>query len=144
LEVNGLILLEIQRRHNPCLRRSNMKFINLLVICIILFFSSAKAQKSAFKQKVSDSIYVYPVVISPNCDPPICTGLFLSVEAEKEVVIFDRWGKKMYEAKTPGNVVWDSKDQEGKLCKAGTYFYLVKVLANGRICELKGNVSVVR
>lgn len=62
------------------------------------------------------------------------------------VMIFDRWGNKVYEVTSDtGNFAWDGKAQTGKECPAGVYFYVIK--AEGKDAqeyEQKGNVSLFR
>lgn len=60
--------------------------------------------------------------------------------------IFDRWGHLVYELESgTGNVLWDGKNQYGKECSEGTYYYTLKATgSDGNNYEQKGNISLVR
>ncbi len=60
--------------------------------------------------------------------------------------IFDRWGNLVYEVSSAtGNIGWDGKNQGGKECPSGTYFYIIKSTGkDGKAYDQKGNVSLYR
>jgi hypothetical protein len=122
----------------------SMNWKIFLPFLFVVVLNQAYAQNvGSSKQK--EDIYVFPNVIKSNCDSPKCGALFLSTDsAETEVLIYDRWGNKMHEGKTSGGMLWNTRDEAGKLCNSGTYFFVVKVFVNGRNYGFKGNVSVVR
>jgi hypothetical protein len=120
----------------------NWKIFLLLLFTLSLNQTHAQNVGSS---KQREEIHVFPDVIKPNCDSLKCGALFLSTDsAETEVLIYDRWGNKMHDGKGSGGMLWDTKDEKGKPCYAGTYFFVVKVLIHGDSYELKGNVKVVR
>ncbi|MDZ4664270.1 MAG: gliding motility-associated C-terminal domain-containing protein [Bacteroidota bacterium] len=88
-----------------------------------------------------------PNVFTPNGDGSndvfrlIGSGL-----KEVYIGIYDRWGRKVYELTSEtGNFAWDGKDQTGKSCADGTYFYVIKAIGNDeKEFETKGNVSLFR
>jgi flagellar hook assembly protein FlgD len=44
-----------------------------------------------------------------------------------------------------GNIAWDGKNQEGKECAAGTYFYSINATGkDGSTYDKKGTVSLYR
>jgi gliding motility-associated-like protein len=88
-----------------------------------------------------------PNVFTPNGDKSNDVfRLRASNLKEVYIIIFDRWGTKVYEVTSDtGNFAWDGKNQYGKDCADGTYFYIIK--ATGRdqqTFDLKGNVSLFR
>ncbi|MGE0568578.1 MAG: gliding motility-associated C-terminal domain-containing protein, partial [Bacteroidia bacterium] len=88
-----------------------------------------------------------PNVFTPNGDG---TNDIFRLRAsnlkEVYVIIFDRWGNKVYETTSEtGNFGWDGKNLSGKECADGTYFYIIKATgADGEEYEMKGNVSLYR
>lgn len=59
------------------------------------------------------------------------------------ISIFDRWGLKMFETSTTGNIKWDGKTKNGAAVPDGTYFYMLKATGlDGESYDLKGTVNV--
>jgi gliding motility-associated-like protein len=59
------------------------------------------------------------------------------------IAIFDRWGLKMFETSTTGNIKWDGKTKNGALVPDGTYFYMLKATGlDGESYDLKGTINV--
>lgn len=88
-----------------------------------------------------------PNVFTPNGDKVNDVfRLRASTLKEVYVVIYDRWGNKVYEVTSDtGNFAWDGKAQTGKECSEGTYFYIIKASGkDGQEYDLKGNVSLFR
>jgi gliding motility-associated-like protein len=88
-----------------------------------------------------------PNVFTPNGDKANDVfRLIASSLKEINVSIFDRWGNKVYELSSDtGNFAWDGKNQYGKECAEGTYFYIIKATGNdGQEFDQKGNVSLFR
>lgn len=88
-----------------------------------------------------------PNVFTPNGDK--ANDIFrLRASSLKDlyIIIYDRWGNKVYELTSDtGNFAWDGKNQYGKDCAEGTYFYIIKALGkDGQEYDLKGNVSLFR
>lgn len=88
-----------------------------------------------------------PNVFTPNGDKVNdYFRLIASSLKTVNVMIYDRWGNKVYEVTSDtGNFAWDGKNQYGKDCAAGVYFYVIK--AEGKDAqeyEQKGNVSLFR
>jgi gliding motility-associated-like protein len=88
-----------------------------------------------------------PNVFTPNGDK-VNDHFRLIASSLKEinVMIFDRWGNKVYEViSETGNFAWDGKNQFGKECASGTYFYIIKAQGkDGQEFDQKGNVSLYR
>lgn len=63
-----------------------------------------------------------------------------------EVVIFDRWGNRVYEVTSDtGNFGWDGKTLAGKDAPEGTYFYTLKATGKDDVSyDQKGTVSLYR
>lgn len=88
-----------------------------------------------------------PNIFSPNKDGVNdFFRLIASNLAEVSVVIFDRWGNKVYETEsTTGNFAWDGKNLQGKDCAPGVYFYIINAKGkDDKPYEKKGNVTLVR
>jgi len=88
-----------------------------------------------------------PNVFTPNGDK--ANDVFRLIASnlnEIYIIIFDRWGTKVYELTSDtGNFGWDGKNLYGKDCSAGTYFYIIKATGkDGQEYDLKGNVSLFR
>ena len=88
-----------------------------------------------------------PNVFTPNNDK--VNDVFRLIASNlKEVtaIIYDRWGNKVYEVTSEtGNFAWDGKNQYGKECAEGTYFYIIKAIGkDGQEYDQKGNVSLFR
>jgi gliding motility-associated-like protein len=88
-----------------------------------------------------------PNVFTPNGDKS--NDIFrLRASSLKEIyiIIYDRWGTKVYEVTSDtGNFAWDGKNQFGKDCSDGVYFYVIKAKGKDeKEFEQKGNVSLFR
>ena len=88
-----------------------------------------------------------PNVFTPNGDKSNDVFRLRATNLETiSIVIFDRWGNKVYELNSDtGNFAWDGKNQVGKECADGTYFYLIKAKGkDSQEYDMKGNVSLYR
>jgi gliding motility-associated-like protein len=88
-----------------------------------------------------------PNIFSPNKDGVNdFFRLVASNLAEVSVVIYDRWGNKVYETESAtGNFAWDGKNLQGKDCAPGVYFYIINAKGkDDKPYEKKGNVTLVR
>ena len=87
-----------------------------------------------------------PNVFSPNGDGSNDFFYIPGAPFEQyELLIFNRWGKKMYEFAGQGQPRWDgTKGGDGKLCGDGTYYYIVKgTLLDTTPIEKNGHVTLV-
>lgn len=91
----------------------------------------------------------FPTVFLPNSFTPNGDDendvLFLrgSLVKEMELMIYDRWGEKIFESQDQ-SIGWDGtyKDREAD---SGVYVYLLKVIClDEQEVELKGNVTLIR
>jgi len=79
---------------------------------------------------VQENNYFKPTLLNPNV-------------AEYEFMIFDRWGKKLFESNRV-NIGWDGTNN-GELMPLGGYAYYIKVVSKGGVAlEKKGMVVLVR
>ncbi len=88
-----------------------------------------------------------PNVFTPNGDKVNdIFRLIASSLTDIQATIFDRWGNKVYEVDSDtGNIAWDGKNQSGKDCAAGVYFYIIKATGkDNQTYDLKGNVTLFR
>jgi len=88
-----------------------------------------------------------PNIFTPNNDG--VNDLFFIKSAnlsEINASIFDRWGHLVYLLKNEkGRIEWDGKNQFGKECAEGTYFYTIKATgADGNAFNEKGTINLVR
>ncbi len=116
---------------------------------VILMVKKGKCTATAMRTIVVDlpSKLEVPNVFTPNGDK--ANDIFrLRATNLKEVyiIIYDRWGTKVYELTSDtGNFAWDGKNQFGKDCAAGTFFYVLKATGkDGEEYDMKGNVSLYR
>ena len=60
-------------------------------------------------------------------------------------VICNRWGKKVWDYSGSGQPRWNGRNKgDGKLCKDGTYFYIVKGhLLNDVYIEKNGHITLL-
>ena len=90
---------------------------------------------------------VIPNVFTPNGDN-VNDFFFLKATSltDISVVIFNRWGQKVYELTTSvGNISWDGKDQYGKEVAEGVYYYVIKAKGkDGASYDESGNVTLLR
>jgi gliding motility-associated-like protein len=67
-----------------------------------------------------------PNVFTPNGDGVNDSwGPIMRYVAEMNILIMDRWGKKVIELKSPSDR-WYGDHTNGKDCPAGTYYYFFK------------------
>jgi gliding motility-associated-like protein len=88
-----------------------------------------------------------PNIFTPNGDKVNdYFRLIASSLKEVSVMIYDRWGNKVYDVTSDtGNFAWDGKNPYGKDCAAGVYFYVIKAEGkDGQTYDQKGNVSLFR
>jgi gliding motility-associated-like protein len=90
---------------------------------------------------------VIPNVFTPNGDG--ANDIFrlrASSLAEISIMIYDRWGTKVYDVVSDtGNFAWDGTNQYGKKCADGVYYYVLKAKGkDDKEFEHKGNVSLFR
>lgn len=90
---------------------------------------------------------VVPNVFTPNGDG-VNDFFFLEAKSLSEisVLIYDRWGHKIYEViSEKGNIVWDGKNQLGKEVAEGTYFYIIKATGkDGANYDKNGTINIFR
>jgi gliding motility-associated-like protein len=61
---------------------------------------------------------------------------------DNELIIFNRWGDIIYQAR-PYNNDWDGRNQEGELLPEATYYYILRLnIGEGKI--LRGDVTILR
>ncbi len=88
-----------------------------------------------------------PNVFTPNGDG-VNDIYFIKAASLSDInaVIYDRWGHVVYELKNEkGRIEWDGKNQYGKECAEGTYFYMIKATgADGKAFDEKGTITLAR
>ncbi|MGE0567592.1 MAG: gliding motility-associated C-terminal domain-containing protein, partial [Bacteroidia bacterium] len=88
-----------------------------------------------------------PNVFTPNGDGSNdIFRLRASNLKEIHIIIYDRWGNKVYETTSnSGNFAWDGNNLQNKKCADGVYFYILNATGNdGEEFEHTGNVSLFR
>ena len=92
--------------------------------------SGAESRPSNTACKDNCVALMLPNVITPNGDSkndvfrPMDCPRFVS---SMKVIIYNRWGVKIYESGMGGEFSWDGRTQNGKDVAAGTYYYEVQV-----------------
>lgn len=90
------------------------------------------------------SMFEVPNVFTPNGDGKNDVFTFKAVNmGEIYVIIYDRWGLKMFESTSTGNVKWDGKNKSGNTVTDGTYFYILKATGlDGVQYDKQGTINV--
>ncbi len=90
------------------------------------------------------SSFAVPNVFTPNGDGVNDVFTFDAINmGEIHVLIYDRWGLKMFESTSTGNVKWDGKNKGGSTVTDGTYFYIITATGlDNKTYDLKGTVNV--
>ncbi len=90
------------------------------------------------------SYFAVPNVFTPNGDGVNDVFTFDALNmGEIHVLIYDRWGLKMFESTATGNVKWDGKNKGGATVTDGTYFYIITATGlDNKTYDLKGTVNV--
>jgi len=99
----------------------------------------------------SEEVYIFPFFI-PNAFTPNNDGrndVFfdgvppMDIQAY-EMIIFNRWGEKVYSS-NDYRFVWDGSFQNQKDAPSGTYVYLINVVThNGKEHNFRGSVNLIR
>ncbi len=88
-----------------------------------------------------------PNVFSPNSDGKNdFFNILIEGETEYDLVIYNRWGSKVFES-TKGDVLWNGKTfNSGADCPAGVYYFIFKYKLRGeeKTTELTGTVTLIR
>jgi gliding motility-associated-like protein len=63
-----------------------------------------------------------------------------------DIKIFNRWGNVVYESAVDAGVdfAWDGKDDNGKECSEGTYYYVMTYLLSKKVNKLNGYIQLIR
>jgi len=89
---------------------------------------------------------VIPNVFTPNGDD-INESFFVKAEGVSSIniLIFDRWGLKMFESNSLTAGAWDGKNMGGKEVPSDTYFYIINATDNkGNNNKYKGDIRLIR
>ncbi|MFN7312482.1 MAG: PKD domain-containing protein [Bacteroidota bacterium] len=122
-----------------------------VIICLEAF--TADPAKPICLDKVCDTISYRFVtqleiynVFTPNKDNKNDVfNIVIQGEAEYDLVIYNRWGTKVFETKSAA-IDWDGTNMnDGTACPAGTYYYVFKYsLLNGESKTVNGTVTLIR
>jgi gliding motility-associated-like protein len=84
-----------------------------------------------------------PMVITPNGDGKNDTWIIRNIDQypEAELLIFNRWGRKIYQTKNISANPWDGK-YRGKFVGTDSYHYILYI--NDGSEPRKGTISVIR
>lgn len=85
-------------------------------------------------------------VFTPNADGKNDVfDIDIEGETDYDLVIFNRWGTKVFESKDSGKD-WNGKNfNDGADCPAGTYYYVFKyALRSGKTETLNGSITLIR
>jgi len=96
---------------------------------------------------VADDIEIYNAM-SPNGDGHNDVFVIRNIEKypDNQLIIFNRWGKEVYRKEAYGtyNRFYDGVDMNGQTLPVGTYYYILKVIANGNEEIFKGFLYINR
>ena len=90
------------------------------------------------------SFFTVPNVFTPNGDGKNDVYSFNAINmGEITFTVFDRWGLKIFDTTTTGNVKWDGKNKHGATVADGTYFYIIKAIGlDGVPYNKQGTINV--
>lgn len=128
----------------------------LLTLFILVFFVStlSRASSSVFlptPPHPDDTLSIkVPNIFSPNGDGVNDAWSIVIYDygiaiLELQTTVYDRWGTQVFQS-TNVNQVWLGHTPTGRVCSAGSYFYVISYI-NGATNEqeqLKGFVELVR
>jgi gliding motility-associated-like protein len=123
-----------------------LPLVDIGVCCVKLYAFDGVCVDSTEKcvNVVPKARLIVPNVFTPNGDGK--NDIFTLDAAgigEITALIYDRWGLKMFETTTTGNIKWDGKTKNGAMVTDGTYFYMIKATGiDGEVYDLKGTVNV--
>ncbi len=60
------------------------------------------------------------------------------------MVVYNRWGRLLFETRDPKTLGWDGKDPDGKECPSDSYIYLIEGGFETVNEQFKGNVTLIR
>ncbi|MCZ4408443.1 gliding motility-associated C-terminal domain-containing protein [Cryomorphaceae bacterium 1068] len=125
--------------YNPELESS------LMVSLVATDFNGCRSVDIIIIQFADCTIQI-PNVITPNGDGLNDEWIIgLDQPLFFEVVVYNRWGRIVYESKD-FTTYWDgTNDKSGELCSEGVYFYIIRVNDfEGRAFEQQGNLTLFR
>ncbi len=90
------------------------------------------------------SFLTVPNVFTPNGDNRNDVFKLDAINmGEIYMVIYDRWGLKMFESTDTGKMSWDGKTKSGNTVTDGTYFYVIKAVGlDDTKYDLKNSISI--
>lgn len=86
-------------------------------------------------------------VFTPNTSPGVNDFFDIDIKGETlyDLVIYNRWGTKVFESKSSGYDWNGTNMNDGSDCPEGTYFYVFKYeLLNGKKETVNGTVTLIR
>lgn len=113
--------------------------------CQVSISDSIHVQGFELEGELEDWAEMYNV-FSPNGDGANDEFAFLENHAIQEfkVVIYNRWGNKVYEWSNPKKA-WDGMNKSGNPVEDGVYFYVMTAIGeSGKEYQHKGSVSLYR
>lgn len=124
-------------------------YLNSGTYTVVLYANKGNCLDSSMKFITVEipSELTIPNIFTPNGDG-VNDIYFLKTSSLTEIkaVVYDRWGHIVYELdSTNGNIAWDGKNQYGKDCAEGVYYYLIKSTGkDGKDYDKKGTITLVR
>ena len=115
--------------------------------CVTSVFNScaSKACVTVHAGCENASDFSVPNAFTPNGDgtnDSFCLQGWNECISSFDVVIFDRWGEKIYESHNP-SFCWDGT-YNGKLLSSDVFVYLIKATYKKTVINKKGNITLVR
>jgi gliding motility-associated-like protein len=93
----------------------------------------------------NDLVLEIPNVFTPNGDNVNDAFTIKAIAVKSmEVMVYNRWGEKMYNY-SGDKPAWDGTSAQGGKAPAGTYFYMLKATGfNDKTVERQGTVTLFR
>ncbi len=119
-------------------------FLNIGIFETTLLVENAFGCKDSASLNVNIIEFIFiPNIFTPNVDG-FNDYFYIPLVGftEFEIVIYNRWGTKVFETTDPG-FVWDGTTLNGAVAPDGTYYFLLKGKAS-KVYNLQGTVTLVR
>jgi len=108
--------------------------------------ASGNDTSTTIKLRESECGIYSDIVFTPNGDGINDTwGIYgLGFYPENKILVYNRWGQKVYEHQGEYNEPWDGRDLFGVPVPDNTYYYIIYGDKDHEASIVKGNISILR